>query len=159
MFPIVQRLIDRLHDSARARASVFKVVSFGVVGAINTAVDLCVFLLGYYLLSLAIVPANVFSWVVAVSCSYLLNSTITFSIDSRRALSVRKYLTFVLAQLAGFAANTLTVVIASHFMAVLFGKVLAIGASFIVNFSLSHFVVFRRTSADQESRGAFSGTS
>ena len=33
---------------------------------------------------------------------------------------------------------------ASYFMPVLVGKVLAIGASFLVNFSLSHFVVFRR---------------
>jgi putative flippase GtrA len=29
-------------------------------------------------------------------------------------------------------------------MPVLIGKVLAIGASFLVNFSLSHFVVFRK---------------
>jgi len=39
-------------------------------------------------------------------------------------------------------------VIASHFVPVLLGKLLAIGASFIVNFSLSHFVVFRRAIAD-----------
>ena len=29
-------------------------------------------------------------------------------------------------------------------MPVLLGKLLAIGASFVVNFSLSHFVVFRK---------------
>jgi len=47
------------------------------------------------------------------------------------------------ALLAGLVANTATVFLASYFMPVLVGKVLAIGASFLVNFSLSHFVVFR----------------
>jgi putative flippase GtrA len=36
------------------------------------------------------------------------------------------------------------VFIASYFMPVLVGKILAIGASFLVNFSLSHFLVFRK---------------
>ena len=148
VLPAARRVIDRLHESARDRATVFKMVSFGLVGVVNTAVDLGVFSLGYYLLGLRIVVANIFSWAVAVTCSYFLNSKITFSIDSSRSLSLSNYLAFVVAQLAGFAANTTTVVIASHFVPVLLGKLLAIGASFIVNFSLSHFVVFRRAIAD-----------
>lgn len=159
VLPVFQRLIIRLHSNARERATAFKVVSFGLIGVVNTAVDLGVFSLGYYVLGLPIIVANIFSWAVAVTCSYLLNSTITFSIESHRKLSVKKYIAFVLAQLAGFAANTLTVVIASHFMPVLFGKVLAIGASFMVNFSLSHFVVFRKPSADQERGRVYRGAS
>jgi putative flippase GtrA len=72
---------------------------------------------------------------------------ITFSAESRRKLSVRTYSTFVFAQLAGFAANTTTIVVASHFMPVLFGKVPPTGVSFIVNFSLSHFVLLRAADA------------
>ena len=49
----------------------------------------------------------------------------------------------MLSQVAGLVANTATVLAASYFMPVLIGKVLAIGVSFLVNFSLSHFVVFR----------------
>jgi putative flippase GtrA len=143
-----QDLIDRLHAAARGRATAFKAVSFGLIGFVNTAIDFGVFSFGYYLLGLPIVAANLFSWVVAVSSSYVLNSTITFSIESRRALSVRSYAAFALAQLAGFAANTTTILVASHFMPVLFGKVLATGVSFLVNFSLSHFVVFRKPAAD-----------
>ena len=82
--PAAQRLIDRLHDSGRERATIFKIVSFGLVGVVNTAVDLGMFSLGYYLFGLPIVAANMFSWSVAVTCSYLLNSKITFSIDSQR---------------------------------------------------------------------------
>ena len=47
-------------------------------------------------------------------------------------------------RIAGIVANTTTVFVASYFMPVLVGKVLAIGSSFAVNFLLSHFVVFRR---------------
>jgi putative flippase GtrA len=144
---VVQDLIDRLHAVSRKRATTFKAVSFGLIGFVNTAVDIGVFSIGYYLLGLPIVAANLLSWSLAVTCSYFLNSTITFSIESPRTLSLRTYATFVLAQLAGFAANTTTVVVASHFMPVLFGKVLATGVSFMVNFSLSHFVVFRRPAA------------
>ena len=54
------------------------------------------------------------------------------------------YFTFLVSQLAGLIANTTTVFVASYFMPVLLGKLLAIGASFLVNFSLSHFVVFRK---------------
>ena len=143
----VQRLIDRLHAASRKRATVFKAVSFGLIGFVNTAVDFGVFSLGYYVLGLPIVAANLLSWSVAVTSSYVLNSAITFSIESRRELSFKTYATFLLAQLAGFAANTTTVVIASHFMPVLLGKILATGVSFLVNFSLSHFIVFRRPAA------------
>ena len=138
-----QALITRLHAASRERATMFKAVSFGLIGFVNTAIDFAVFSFGYYFLGLPIVAANLFSWVFAVSTSYVLNSMITFSAESQRELSVRTYATFVLAQLAGFAANTTTIVVASHFMPVLFGKVLATGVSFMVNFSLSHFVVFR----------------
>lgn len=148
MFAVVQRITDHLQLAVRERATLFKAVSFALVGFVNTAVDLAVFSLGYYELHLPIVAANMFSWIIAVSGSYLLNSKITFSLDGRQELSVRKYFSFLLAQLAGFAANTATVVIASRFLPVIIGKLLAAGASFIVNFSLSHFVIFRRSTVD-----------
>jgi putative flippase GtrA len=130
------------------RATVLKAVSFALIGLFNTALDFGVFSLAYYRFGLPIIFANLMSWTFAVSASYVLNSMITFSVESSRRLTVKTYATFVLAQLAGFAANTTTIVIASHFMPVLFGKVLATGVSFLVNFSLSHFVVFRSPAAD-----------
>ena len=143
-----QDLIDRLHAASRERATMFKALSFGLIGCVNTAIDFGVFSFGYYVLGLPIVMANLLSWIFAVSASYIMNSMITFSIESGRELTVRTYATFILAQLAGFAANTTTILVASHFMPVLFGKVLATGVSFLVNFSLSHFVVFRSPAFD-----------
>ena len=72
--------------------------------------------------------------------------------ESRRVLTLKAYAGFAASQVAGLVANTATVVIASYFMPVLVGKLLAIGASFLVNFSLSHFVVFRKH-ADAPPRG------
>jgi putative flippase GtrA len=83
-----------------------------------------------------------------------MNSMITFAAESGQRLSLKSYLSFALAQVGGFLANTATVYIVSYVLehfagvstnsAVLVGKLLAIGASFVVNFTLSHFLVFRR---------------
>jgi putative flippase GtrA len=92
---------------------------------------------------LPLIAANVLSWLVAVSCSYVMNSFITFAHESGRKLSWRAYGTFVASGIAGVIANTTTLVVAAHWMPVIAAKLLAIIASFLVNFSLSHFVVFR----------------
>jgi putative flippase GtrA len=148
MISATRSLFQRLHVASRDRATVVKAASFALIGLFNTVLDFGIFSAGYYFLGLPIIAANVLSWTVAVSSSYVLNSMITFSVESRRELSVRTYATFVLAQLAGFFANTATILVASHFMPVLFGKMLATGVSFMVNFSLSHFFVFKRPAAD-----------
>ena len=114
-----------------------------MVGVVNLAIDFAIFFLGYFYFGLPIIAANVIAWIVAVTNSYVLNSLITFAAESGGKLRVRDYLAFCLSQAGGLVANTTTVFVASYFMPVLIGKVLAIGAGFAVNFSLSHFVVFR----------------
>jgi putative flippase GtrA len=52
-------------------------------------------------------------------------------------------LTFVAAGVPGVIANTTALWLASRVLPVLAAKIIAIGVSFVVNFSLSHFVVFR----------------
>jgi putative flippase GtrA len=91
----------------------------------------------------ALVPANVLAWLVAVSCSYVMNSFITFAAESGRKLTWRSYAAFAASGVAGVIANTTALVIASYFVPVLTAKLIAIAVSFLVNFSLSHFVVFR----------------
>lgn len=140
----LQRLTDRLAAAWHERAIVLKAVSFALVGVMNTAVDFGIFSFAYYYLEFPIVLANVISWCIAVSGSYVMNSLTTFARESGRKLRFRSYVSYALAQSAGLVANTATVFVASYFMPVLVGKLLAIGASFLVNFSLSHFVVFRK---------------
>ena len=138
-----RRLVDRLAAAWHERAILLKAVSFGLVGLVNLAIDFAIFSLGYFLLGLPIIAANVISWMVAVTNSYVLNSRITFAAESGGKLRVKDYLAFCLSQAGGLVANTATVFVASYFMPVLVGKVLAVGTGFLVNFSLSHFVVFR----------------
>jgi putative flippase GtrA len=152
----LSHLTDRLTAAWQERAIILKALSFGMVGVVNASVDFGVFALGYYLIGLSLILANVVSWCVAVTGSYVMNSLTTFAHESGRKLRLRAYGVFVLSQVAGLFANTATVFIASYFMPVLMGKVLALGASFVVNFSLSHFVVFRRRH-DQGTAGRESG--
>ena len=51
---------------------------------------------------------------------------------------------FVASGIVGLVANTATLVIAAQFLPVWVAKGCAILVSFLVNFSMSHFVVFRR---------------
>ncbi|MBV8745518.1 MAG: GtrA family protein [Xanthobacteraceae bacterium] len=144
-----QRLLRPLIDAARTRFEFMRKAStFALVGVVNTAVDFCVFMVGYKLMHLPLIPANLLSWMVAVSGSYVLNSMITFAAESGRRLTLRAYASFVASGIAGFIGNTATLWVASFFVPVAIAKVIAIGASFVLNFSLSHFVVFRRRTTD-----------
>lgn len=138
-------LLDRLKSAWHERALALKALSFGLVGLVNSAIDFAVFSLAYYYLGLPIIVANTLAWVVAVSGSYVMNSTITFAHESGRKLAFHRYIGFALSQVAGFLANTVTVwcLVELVHIPAWAAKVAAIGVSFAVNFSLSHFVVFR----------------
>ena len=143
--PPFDRLQRRLTEAWRARGVTLKAASFALVGVFNTFVDLGVFLAAYNVLKLPLIPANVLAWLVAVSGSYVMNSFITFAAELGRRLHWRAYAAFVASGIAGVITNTTILVVASTWlgMPVLGAKLLAIAASFVVNFSLSHFVVFR----------------
>ncbi len=141
----LRNLRDRLTVAWHERAVALKAISFAMVGVVNSVVDFGTFALGYYYFKLPVIGANTLAWVVAVSGSYVLNSTITFAHESGRKLSLRSYFNFVVSQVAGFLANTATVwcLVVLLFVPAWAAKVAAIAVSFVVNFSLSHFLVFR----------------
>ena len=74
-----------------------------------------------------------------------MNSTITFAAESGRKLRWLAYFTFVASGIAGWLVNTAALVVAVEglHLPVWLAKLLAGMVSFIVNFSLSHCVVFR----------------
>ncbi|HZS63469.1 MAG TPA: GtrA family protein [Xanthobacteraceae bacterium] len=125
------------------RATLFKAASFALIGAVNTVVDFGVFIAAYRLLGWPLVPANILAWLVAVSFSYVMNSHVTFAAESERKLTWRAYGAFVASGAVGAAVSTAALVAASYVVPVLWAKLVAIGVSFAVNFTLSHFVVFR----------------
>ena len=112
--PLLDRLYARLAQGWRDRAVSLKAMSFGLVGIVNTLIDLGIFLVAYNVLGLPLVPANVLAWLVAVSGSYVMNSFITFAAESGGKLRWRSYGTFVASGVAGVIANTAVLVVASY---------------------------------------------
>lgn len=150
---LIGRLTRRLLDSWQRRTVVLKAVSFACVGVVNSIVDFVVFWMGVQYLGLPLVPANVLSWLVAVSNSYALNSFLTFANESNRKLCWGTYAKFIGSGIVGLIVNTTVLVLAVGALPALIAdpslqlaaaKACAIAASFLVNFSLSYFVVFRR---------------
>jgi putative flippase GtrA len=139
----LQNLLDRLTVAWHERAVALKAISFALVGVVNTAIDFSVFWTTARFLGWPLVPANVLAWLVAVSFSYAMNSMLTFGPESGRTLRWRDYATFAASGVAGMVASTATLFALSYVMPVLAAKLLSILVSFVVNFSLSHFVVFK----------------
>ena len=142
--PWIDSLLARVLPSWIDRELVVKAISFGLIGCVNATVDFVVFSILHLYVGLPIIPANLISWCVAVTNSYVLNSMFTFAAESGRRLTFRRYIAFAATQVGGLIANTITVFVASFFIPVLVAKLLAIGASFVVDFTLSHLLVFRR---------------
>jgi putative flippase GtrA len=166
-FPRIAALVAPHVDLLR------KAISFGLIGVVNVGVDFLVFLALYTYLSshrealrpleelaqwwpsgsidvVALIP-NVSAWAVAVSGSYVMNSFITFAAESGRQLRWKDYRKFVAAGIPGVIASSTTLLIAMKVMPVLPAKGCAILVAFTVNFSMSHFVVFRPQRAVRES--------
>jgi putative flippase GtrA len=142
--------MNRLVELLKRQVMLVKATSFALVGVVNTAIDLAIFIFAYNFLHLSLIPANVMAWFVAVSFSYVMNSTFTFAAESGRKLRWRDYGTFVASGVVGVVANTATLVLASYVVPVWTAKAMAIGVSFLVNFSMSHFVVFRKRAGSAE---------
>jgi putative flippase GtrA len=154
--------------AVRYRAVSIKAVSFALVGMVNTVVDYSAFLVARALLSrspealtlfgsvadscrcataatVGLIAANMMSWTVAVTGSFIMNSSFTFAAESGGKLRWRAFVPFLGSNIVGWIANTTTLVIAAQklLLPVYIAKAIAVLASFVVNFSLAHFVVFR----------------
>src|SRR5579871_3859817 len=116
-------LTNALGGLLAGRGLSLKALTFALIGVVNTLVDYGVFLLARAILSgsqpglaaavslsdfcqcgsattATLVMANIISWSVAVTGSYILNSSITFAAESGRKLRWRSYLTFVVSGIA-----------------------------------------------------------
>jgi putative flippase GtrA len=145
-----------------------KAVSFALIGIVNAFVDYGVFFLARAVFAqwpaalalfaaisgacrcagadtVSFIVANLTSWAVAVTGSYILNASITFAAESGRKLRWRAYAVFAASGIAGWLANTAALVFAAQvlLLPIALAKAIAILASFAVNFTLSHYVVFR----------------
>jgi putative flippase GtrA len=143
-----------------------KAISFALIGVVNSTIDAVVFFLVYAWFTagpsvtwpfetvaalcrcgtpanIALVAANIIAWLVAISNSYVMNSSITFAAESGRKLRWRAYVAFLASGIVGLVGNTVTLVVLAQIAPVWVAKAGAILVSFVLNFSISHFVVFR----------------
>jgi putative flippase GtrA len=139
----IESLLARVTAAWRERAVGLKAISFALVGLVNTAVDATIFFLLLAYVTPSLVIANVAAWFVANTGSYVMNSLTTFSAETDGKLRLKHYAGFVGSGLVAVTASTVTVVIAAKFMPVWAAKAIAILVSFVVNFTITHFVVFR----------------
>jgi putative flippase GtrA len=166
--PVQLEGLRRRYSVARKeRAFATKAVSFAMIGVVNTVVDVVVFFLGYAMLTaspaatglltsfatacrcgttanVTLVAANLISWTFAASGSYVMNSYITFALESGRQLRFLAYAGFLASGVLGLIANTSTLVVTAQLLPVWAAKACAIFVSFLVNFSMTNFVVFRQ---------------
>ena len=139
----LENLRVRLTEAWQRRAVSLKALSFATVGLINTAVDATVFFLMLGFATSSLIVANVSAWLIAVTGSYVMNSFTTFSAETGGRLRLKDYAGFVGSGLVAVIATTTTVVLAANYLPVWAAKGVAILVSFVVNFSITHFVVFR----------------
>jgi putative flippase GtrA len=136
-------LLSRIVSAANLNPIALKMISFASIGLANTGIDLAAFTFAYRVFELPLVPSNVVAWLVAVSGSYFMNTMITFRAESGQILRRRDYLSFLTSGILGVIATTTTLVILSNYVAVFAAKLMSILVGFVVNFAMSHFVVFR----------------
>src|SRR3982074_3605206 len=93
-----------------------EILTFGVIGLGNTVIDFGVFTFAYKVLELPLVASNVLAWLVAVSGSYVMNTTVTFRAESGRVIRGKDYLRVVISGVLGVVATTTTLVVLSHYL-------------------------------------------
>jgi putative flippase GtrA len=139
----LENLRVRLVSNWRQGAVSLKALSFALVGLINAAVDATLFFLLLGFVTSSLVVANVGAWLIAVTGSYVMNSFTTFSAETGGKLRLKDYAGFVGSGVVAVIATTATVVFAAKLMPVWAAKAVAILVSFVVNFTITHFMVFR----------------
>jgi putative flippase GtrA len=117
---------------------------FGVVGVLCAITDFGLFAV-LVALDVAVIPANIASFLVANMQGYVLNAKFSFGEGGAHALSARGYLKFFMAYAASLALSTLVVGLLAAPIGPLPAKVIATGLGAILNYLTSAYVVFRRS--------------
>lgn len=142
----MELILLQISNAWRRRGVLAKLFSFASIGVVNVAVDVTVFSLAYRVLHLPLILSNVIAWAVAVSGSYAMNTKITFGRETGGAFRLGQYVRFAASGILGVVVATAILVSLSDYCGVLIAKLISIVAAFGVNFSMSHFLVFRAAS-------------
>jgi putative flippase GtrA len=139
----VEALLANIFDAWLRRTVLAKLLSFASIGVVNIVVDVTTFTVAFKLVGLPLVLSNIVAWLVAVTGFYAMNTKITFGRETGGLYSLGRYATFAASGIFGLVVATSVLVILSRYVNVPLAKLASIIAAFGVNFSVSHFFVFR----------------
>jgi putative flippase GtrA len=144
----MERFRTSIADAWYRRTMLAKLFSFASIGVVNVAVDVTTFMVAFQFAHLPLILSNVLAWLVAVSGSYAMNTKITFGRETGGLYSLGRYLSFAASGIFGLVVATTLLVVLWRYVNVPAAKLASIVAAFGVNFSISHFVVFRMPRED-----------
>ncbi len=118
-------------------------IRFAVTGVLNTGLDFAVFSALVFLIDLNIFIANTAAFLVAVSFSYTVNKVWTFSGQSSGHTVLSEWIRFTVISVGGFLLATLVLYLLVPALPIMIAKIIATGASFLWNFLLVRFHLFK----------------
>jgi putative flippase GtrA len=116
---------------------------FALVGCVSTAIDLGVFALMLYVFGWSPLAAHTAGFAVAVANSYLLNKLWTFEDRDWSRRAIGRGLRFLLVAIGGWLVGALVILLLVPAIPALAAKIVAIGATFVWNYTLSRLWVFK----------------
>ncbi len=119
-----------------------RAATFVAVGAVNTIIDVAAFACFYQLAGLDVISSNVLAFLIAVTNSYIMNFLITFADRHSGRGTIRSFARFLLVAVISLCVSTIIVYLCSIFMHPLFAKLIATGASTVINYRGSYRFVF-----------------
>ena len=119
-----------------------RVIRFGLVGVLNTAVDFALFALLFYGVEWPLLAANAAAYSVAAANSYLLNKYWTFGDTSRGRAAILRGMLFVVLNLVGLALASAAIWVLAQFLHPLVAKAGSIAVSFVWNYWSNHKFVY-----------------
>jgi putative flippase GtrA len=122
--------------------SLVQPLRFGIVGVVNTGVDLAVFWLLLAGLQAPLLLANTLSYACGIACSFLLNRLWTFRGIPFHHSAAAQAPRFLLVSLIGLLISNAVIWVLVPMFSTLAAKLSAVVATFAWNFTASKFFVF-----------------
>jgi putative flippase GtrA len=124
-------------------AELLRIVKFGSVGLMNTAVDYGVWFILYYLIKLPLLICQTAGYLTGTANSYIMNSVWTFGTE--RLWDRNRIFKFVVVNAASYLSSLAVIWLFALFLPAWLAKGFTVGATFAINFLGSRLWVFRRT--------------
>lgn len=126
-----------------ARLSNAQIVRFGLVGILNTLLDIVLFMALVYGLGLFAPLANTISYGTGIIVSFWLNRRFTFNDTAKGKDAARRFVGFAAVYLAGLGLSTALVALFILAIPEGWAKLISVPIVFVWNYVAMRYLVFR----------------